>query len=83
MGRESTFSIEGVTVIRTSPKAILVKGGEFRKDTWLPKSQLKDGTDIDEVGDEGTVVIPEWLAEAKGLLEDEEDAGEPGGKLYE
>jgi len=67
--KPNEYIFDEVEVRRVSPKAILVRGGEFKEDTWLPKSQLKVGTTVEEVGDIGTVVIPEWLAEAKNLFD--------------
>lgn len=56
-----------VTVLRTTDKAMLcdIEGQEV----WIPVSQIdEDGTDISEEGDEGTLVIPEWLSIEKGLI---------------
>lgn len=36
-------------------------------DTWIPKSQLLEGSDELEVGGSGTVIVPRWLAEDRGL----------------
>jgi len=35
---------------------------------WIPKSELMDdGDSLRQKGDEGTIAIPRWLAEQKGL----------------
>lgn len=39
----------------------------------LPRSQLLRGTEVDDEGDEGRVVVPRWLAEDRGVEHDEED----------
>lgn len=53
-----------VSIIKETPKAFLVKhdGGE----RWLPKSQIDfdSGTCDPEVGADGTIVIPRWLADS-------------------
>ncbi len=62
------FSFEG-TLVHQTPKAVLVNNGE--EDMWIPKSQVLD-KDLDwdayEKGDEIEFIIPEWLAEEKGLI---------------
>lgn len=40
-------------------------------DHWIPKSQILDGGNFDddsELGDQGELLIPEWLAIEKGLV---------------
>lgn len=37
------------------------------EETWLPWSQIDDGSEIEGVGDEGTIWIPQWLASEKGI----------------
>jgi len=58
---DATVEFEGVEVIRTTEKALLcvIDGAEH----WIPKSQLLNcDPELD-----GRLVIPEWLAEKKGL----------------
>jgi len=41
------------------------------EEIWIPKSELGGGSEITEdstPGDEGTIVIPGWLAEERGLV---------------
>ena len=41
------------------------------EEVWIPKSTLEAGSDLDEdsePGDEGTITIPGWLAEDRGLV---------------
>jgi hypothetical protein len=54
-------------VEKATERALLVeiKGENY----WIPKSQMKDGTEIEDEGDEGALVIPRWLAEEKELVE--------------
>ncbi len=67
MIRDDTFTTDEVIVKKTTPKALLVEidGEEY----WLPKSQLGKATDVENEGDIGTIEIPKWLAEEKGLTE--------------
>ena len=60
---------EGDVEIRgATDKALLVEyeGEEF----WIPKSQIDDDSEIyssRQLGKTGTLVLPYWLAEEKGL----------------
>lgn len=57
--------IEDVVAVRETELALLVVvNGE---ETWIPKSQIKDESEVNEPGDSGTLVIPEWLADDKGI----------------
>lgn len=59
-----------VTVIRMSPKAILVN---YENDEqWVPKSQIHDDSGVyskTAIGNTGELVMPRWLAEKKGWAE--------------
>ena len=64
--RFEPVEVEDVTVKKETEAAILcvIEGqGEF----WIPKSQIKDESDVKEEGDEGTLVIPAWLADEKDI----------------
>lgn len=76
--KDPGHDIPGVTCIRETDAAILVRGPGLSSDpfgvqdpneeAWFPKSQLHGRTEVKDVGDEGTLVITTWLAEKKGLL---------------
>lgn len=53
-------------VKRTTPSALLVEV-DGRK-VWVPRSQLLEENDVSEEGEEGLLVIPEWLAIERGLV---------------
>lgn len=58
-------------VIHTSERALKVhvEGTPLWMDEWVPKSQLhKEENECWQLGDEGMLVIPEWLAKEKGWL---------------
>ncbi len=57
--------VEVETVKRATDKAILcvIEGEEV----WIPQSQIDDESEVWKAGDEGTLVIPLWLAEEKGI----------------
>jgi len=59
---------EKVLVKHATDKALLIvyEGHE----AWIPTSQISDDSEVwgrEHVGQEGRLVIPNWLAEAKGL----------------
>ena len=62
-------SFEGVEILRATDLALHCKiDGEK---VWIPKSQILDGSnfgDDSEEGDEGELIIPEWLAIEKELV---------------
>lgn len=45
--------------------AVPVKGNMVP--IWIPKAQIDDDSEVFKMGTEGRLVIPLWLAEAKGL----------------
>ena len=54
--------------VRETDGALLVQAEGI--EVWVPKSQIHDDSEVfdGEDNSEGLLVIPEWLAEAKGLL---------------
>jgi hypothetical protein len=57
--------IEGVLIKAATEKAILciIDG----KEVWIPQSQVDDRSEIWKQGDEGTLMISEWIARQKGI----------------
>jgi hypothetical protein len=69
--RYESISCGEVKIARSTEKAFLVvriEGDD--QETWIPKSQLKGkGITLEsEVGDEGEMILPMWLAEEKGFV---------------
>lgn len=57
-----------IVVKRKTDEALLAED-EDGNEVWIPFSKILDGSEIDEdsdVGDEGLLWIPEWLAEDRG-----------------
>lgn len=58
-----------VEFVRHTDKAILVRYDA--SEVWLPKSQIEDEEEFDwdafDEDDDIDIIIPEWLAEEKGL----------------
>jgi hypothetical protein len=61
-----TAEFENVVCIRETDKAILVRidGAEH----WIPQSQVSDDSEVWHEGDEGKLVVSEWIAKQKGLI---------------
>lgn len=59
--------ISDAECIRESAKAILVKVDGV--EVWIPKSQIADESEVWSLKNAGPgdLVIPQWLAEEKGL----------------
>lgn len=56
-----------LVMIAETPKAIGVAPvGDKKVRWWLPKSVIVAG-ELEEVGDEGWIKIPRWLAENRGM----------------
>lgn len=66
---DRTESFRNVTAIKETDKALLcrIKGEEH----WIPKSQITDDSEVytdQEDGNQGTLVLTEWIAKQKGLV---------------
>ena len=57
---------ESVLAVAETPLAILcrVDGAEH----WIPQSQIDDDSEVWHKGDEGKLVISEWIATEKKLV---------------
>lgn len=68
------YEIRDAICVGETEKAILVDSPEFFDEPeWIPKSQLEDDSEVYEKGDEGTLIITDWLADKLNL--------ENGGEL--
>lgn len=57
----------GAVAIAATAKAIRVRLDDGRTE-WIPQSQIDDDSDIWRDGDEGTLVVSQWIAEQKRLV---------------
>lgn len=55
-----------VTIIAETEKAVLCDFGSGIE-YWIPQSHVDDESEIWHKGDEGVLVVSEWIAEQKGL----------------
>ena len=54
-----------VEAIRSTDKAVLCRIED--EEVWIPQSQIDDESEVWEEGDQGTLVISQWLADQKVL----------------
>ena len=62
---EQLREFDGVVCEAETEKALLVIIGGDKH--WMPKSQIRDGSEVNAKGDEGKLVVTEWIAEQKGI----------------
>jgi len=65
MGTTVIVELPDVEVVKATDMALLclIEGDEH----WIPKSQIHRTSEVKDEGDEGTLIIPLWLAEEKGI----------------
>lgn len=68
MGKTEYVEFEDVRCIAETGEALCVK---FSKDEhWIPKSLLHpEDNEIESYGDTGTLVIPQWFVDKRGIEE--------------
>lgn len=62
---EHLAEIEDATILKEMDRAYLVEVDD--KQVIIPKSQVKEGS-ITGIGECGKLIIPQWLAEDRGLV---------------
>lgn len=55
------------TALRDTEKALLVLVGG--REVWVPKSQIEDASEVQEPGDVGVLMVPEWWAAQVDLVD--------------
>jgi hypothetical protein len=60
------ITIDDVEVIAETGRALLIFDGNRQE--WVPKSQIGRDSEVQEKGDKGSILIPEWLAKEKGFI---------------
>jgi len=75
MDTDDLFEIHDATALRKSQsgKALLVEAPIFDEPKWVPISQIHDNSEVwdaKEGRDEGTLIVPRWLAENEGWTDE-------------
>ena len=63
-----TYLLVDIQVITQTGKAVLVRSMEFNDEFWIPQSQIHEDSDVWKTGQEGDMLVTEWLAIQKGWL---------------
>lgn len=61
------IEIENVYVIKQTSKALLCQVDDGEDEVWIPQSQIDDDSEVWKEGQEGTLIVSEWIARQKGL----------------
>jgi len=64
--RDQVVRIDDCWAVRATEKAVLVRLPDGQQ-VWFPQSQIDDASEVWREGDEGTLVVSEWIAEQKEL----------------
>lgn len=51
----------------TAAAILVVLEDEGGREVWFPKSHVDDESEVWEAGQEGELVVSDWIAEEKGL----------------
>jgi hypothetical protein len=62
-----TIAFDKTCCIGESDKGLLVLFENTAEQHWLPKSQISDDSQIQHRGDEGTLLVSDWIAQQKNL----------------
>ena len=67
---EEPYGIEDAVCVDETDDAVKVESLFFDEDEWIPKRGIHEDSDIQELDDEGTLLVEAWLARDRGWLED-------------
>ena len=59
---------EKVKATKETTKGLCCTGIDGTKETWVPKSQISDDSEVYGEGHEGTLSVSEWWATVAGLV---------------
>ena len=60
------FNVGHAVVLRESDKSILVRLEEDGEETWVPKSQIHDDSEVWKADQSGDLIVSNWIAAQKG-----------------
>jgi hypothetical protein len=63
---DEVAEIENVVCVHATTEAIKVEING--KEEWVPRSQIFDDSEVQDVGDSGTLSVAEWFAVDKGWV---------------
>ena len=68
MSNDNTFTLCESVCVHETESALLISSEELSDEVWVPKSQVIIDSDVHHKGDEGELVVTEWVAEKEGWL---------------
>ena len=70
MSRDGLCTFEGSRIITvTNAGGVKVHvGGDVGREVWFAQEHIHENSEIWRAGQEGTFVVPEWVAIKKGLV---------------
>ncbi len=71
MGERKTeyVTLKGTAIAETEAAVLILLDGDDAEEVWFPKSTLHSGSPVQGEGDHGDVIVAEWLAKKKGIIE--------------
>jgi hypothetical protein len=66
MSRGEKVRLPDVVAVKATERALLVR--IEGKEHWIPQGQIDDESEVWREGDEGELVVSEWIATQKGLV---------------
>lgn len=68
--KEGTVEFENARALRANQQetALLVKLEDRDEPVWFPQSQIDQDSEVFKQGDEGRLVVSEWIATEKKLV---------------
>lgn len=64
---------EGARVLRASESGASVLVAVAGQQVWVPQSQIHADSEAYKPGTDGTLILPRWLAEDRGIEDDGEE----------
>lgn len=62
------YLIENASIKIETEEAILVEAEDFDEDTWIPQSQVHEDSEIWKEGQNGALILKDWIAGKLGLI---------------
>jgi hypothetical protein len=63
-----TCHFDNVVALHSTELALQCKFDDRDEPVWIPQSHIDDDSEVWRKGDEGTLIITEWIATKKGLI---------------
>jgi hypothetical protein len=68
--QDEPYGIDDATCVRVTDDGACINSPFFGEETWIPRKGIHEDSDIQDEGDEGTLLVEGWLARDRGWSED-------------